>query len=146
MTSLESLKGIQLFSGLNGEELAAVTTLCQEKKLQPGDVITRQGDPSSELFIITSGLVEVSVSGVGAVERVVVNLGTGQSIGEMTLVDEGTRSATVRATSQPTVVQVIRKQDFDRLCRENTRIGFIVMRNIAADLSFRLRHQNLLVR
>jgi CRP-like cAMP-binding protein len=146
MTLAKVLKEFQLFSGLTEAELNTVAALCQQRTLRPGEVLTQQGDPSDELYILTSGMVEVSVTGAGALERVVVNLGTGQTIGEMSLVDEGPRSATVRATNDPTVVQVIHKQDFERLCAENIRIGFIVMRNIAADLSFRLRHQNLLVR
>jgi CRP-like cAMP-binding protein len=70
-------------------------------------------------------------------------LGTGQIIGEMALVDRGPRSATVRAIHTPTIVQVIRHADFHQLCQENTQIGYTVMYNIAADLSFKLRHRNL---
>ena len=79
----------------------------------------------------------------GSQRRVVVNLGEGQIVGEMALIDLGPRSATVRAVTEPTTVQVIRREDFDRLCQENNHIGYIVMRNLAADLSFKLRHRNL---
>jgi CRP-like cAMP-binding protein len=78
--------------------------------------------------------------------RVVVSLGPGQIIGEMALVDQGPRSASVRATSNPTVVQAIQRADLDALCQQETRIGYVIMRNLAADLSFKMRHRNLLER
>ena len=61
----------------------------------------------------------------------------------MALIDQGPRSATVRAIVEPTKVQVIKREAFEKLCMENNRIGYIVMRNLAADLSFKLRHHNL---
>ena len=73
-----------------------------------------------------------------------VNLGKGQIIGEMALIDQGPRSATVRAISVA-VVQVIRRVDFEAVCEKNTRIGYIVMKDIAADLSFKLRHRNMAI-
>ena len=61
----------------------------------------------------------------------------------MALVDGGPRSASLRAISDPTVVQVIHRSDFEQLCTKNTRLGYIVFRNLAADLSFKLRIRNL---
>jgi CRP-like cAMP-binding protein len=61
----------------------------------------------------------------------------------MALVDRGPRSATVRAISKETIVQVISRDDFEELCEKNHHLGYVVMRNIAADLSFKLRHQHL---
>jgi CRP-like cAMP-binding protein len=70
-------------------------------------------------------------------------LGQGQTFGEMGLVDRGARSATVRAGTD-TEVYAINCHDFLNLCHENTHLGFLVMRNIAADLSFKLRYRNLI--
>ncbi|GAG41297.1 unnamed protein product, partial [marine sediment metagenome] len=42
-----------------------------------------------------------------------------------------------------TVLYAISRDDFIELCDEDTRIGYVIMRNIAADLSFKLRHYNL---
>jgi CRP-like cAMP-binding protein len=64
----------------------------------------------------------------------------------MALVDQGPRSASVRATSKPTVVQAIQRADLEALCQDETRIGYVIMRNLAADLSFKMRHRNLLER
>ncbi len=135
------LKRVELFSGLSIDELQAVAAICKERSLHPGDVIARQGDPGNEFYIITTGFVAIIVEGES--EKVIVNLGKGQSVGEMALIDQGPRSATVRAVSEPTVIQAITQSDFEKLCNQDTRIGYVVMRNIAVDLSFKLRQRHL---
>ena len=77
--------------------------------------------------------------------QAIVSLGQGQVFGEMALVDRGTRSATVRSVDDGTIINSISQDDFTSLCEKNTAIGYVVMRNIAADLSFKLRHRNLRV-
>jgi CRP-like cAMP-binding protein len=142
MELIEILSSVEIFDGLKPDELSQVAQICRERRLHPGETITRQGDAGDELYIVTEGFVEVSL-GEASSSRVVVNLGSGQIIGEMALVDQGPRSATVRAVVEPTAVQIIRRGDFERLCQGNYKIGYMVMCNIAADLSFKLRHRNL---
>ncbi len=143
MNVIDALRGVELFDGLTADELKAVAALCEERRLNRGDVLIQQGQPGLELYIVTEGFVEVVRQSDGEDQRVVVQLGPGQIVGEMALVDQGPRSATVRALNTPTVVQVIPKEAFDALCEQNTAIGYKVMRNMAADLSFRIRHRNL---
>ncbi len=138
------MKGVELFDGLTDEELDKVISLCQERRYKDNDVIAKQNSPGKDLFIIQEGFVEVAVAGrAGGTSKVIVNLGVGQTVGEMSLVDQGPRSATVRAINTPTVVQVITHEAFEKLCETNTQIGYVVMRNMAADLSFRLRQRHL---
>lgn len=140
------LRNVMLFASLTDDELMSVAKICKEKTLKRGDLLAEQGTMGDELFIVMDGFVEVSVvGGTGDASHILVNLGSGQIIGEMALIDQGPRSATVRAISDPTIVQVIRREDFDALCEQNTRIGYIVMKDIAADLSFKLRQRNLTI-
>ena len=144
MNLTKILQGVDLFVGLNVDEIEKVARICSEKKFSKGQIITKEGDRGDELFIITEGFVEVLLSEKpSSSARVVVSLGSGQVIGEMALLDQGPRSATLMASSQPAVLQVIQRADFENLCQENTHIGYVVMRNLAADLSFKLRHRNL---
>ena len=136
------LQSVELFDGLTDDELGEVAALCERRKLKDGEVLTKQGNVGKELFIISEGLVEVILH-EQTEPRVVVNLGAGQLIGEMSLVDRGPRSATVVAIHDPTYVQVIQNDNFHKLCQRNTQIGYRVMLNLAADLSFKLRHSNL---
>jgi len=138
----ELLQNVELFDGLGEDDLEDVSALCSQRVYKKGEPLATQGEIGSELFIISEGLVEVTIR-ERSNPRVVVNLGTGQLIGEMSLVDRGPRSATVRAIHDPTIVQVIQHDAFQNLCQHNTRIGYMVMLNLAADLSFKLRHRHL---
>ena len=140
----EILRGVELFDGLNDQDLAQVIALCQERRFIENEIIAEQNSLGQELYIIQEGFVEVAIATKdGTPSKVIVNLGSGQTVGEMSLVDQGPRSATVRAINSPTVVQVISQADFEELCEQNCHIGYIVMRNMAADLSFRLRQRHL---
>ena len=135
----EILESVELFVGLSEDDLDEVAAICEERSIPRGDILVKEGDAGEELFIITGGFVEVLLE---TPRRVVANLGTGQITGEMALVDGGPRSASLRAISDPTVVQVIHRSDFEQLCTKNTRLGYIVFRNMAADLTFKLRIRN----
>ena len=142
MNLIDVLRGVEVFDGLEEADLEMIASICHQRELAKGDILAEEGELRDDLYIIAEGVVEVLVSDKQA-PRVIINLGTGQIIGEMALVDRGPRSATVRAIHTPTVIQVIKHGDFHRLCQQNTQIGYIVMYNIAADLSFKLRHRNL---
>jgi len=142
MSFKNNLQDVELFNGLTSVELAEISHICHEKIFKPGDTIAFQGAQGDEMYIITEGFVQVSIRQISG-ERIIVNLGAGQIFGEMALVDKGPRSATVKAISDPTVVQIIHANDFDQICTQNNHIGYIVMRNLASDISFKLRHRNL---
>ncbi len=142
MSLIDSLKKAQLFIGLAPDELARIGPLCQQRSYNNGDTILSEGETTRELFIVEQGTVEVSL-GTAEASTPLINLGTGQVFGEMTLVDRGARSATVKAVKDGTVLYVIPHQAFLQLCEEDNHIGFIVMRNLAADMSLKLRYYNI---
>ncbi len=144
MIPTDLLKRVSIFSGLSDDQLMRIASLCREETHTKGDVIVREKDPSTDLYIIQDGTVEVvlgSPSMPGPIP--IVHLGKGQIFGEVALVDRGLRSATVNSVADGTVLYAISRDDFVNLFDEDTRIGYTVMRNIAADLSFKLRHYNL---
>jgi CRP/FNR family cyclic AMP-dependent transcriptional regulator len=145
----EFLKRLDLFNGLSGEELASVAALCRKADYKVGEIILNIKDPTENFYLIRSGTVQI-ITNPDVLEAkpeladsVMVNLGQGQSFGEMGLVDRGARSATVR-TASDTEVYAINCDQFLELCHQDTHLGFLVMRNIAADLSFKLRYRNLI--
>jgi CRP-like cAMP-binding protein len=143
MDTIELLKGVETFDGLSDDELKQLAVICREAHFAKGHTIMTQGEEGEEFYIIRKGLVEVSVSEVGGTApRTVINLGVGQVVGEMALVDRGLRSATVRCVTD-VVVNVIERDGFEKVCQANHHIGMIVYRNLAADLSFKVRHRNL---
>ena len=142
MDTVELLKGVDMFEGLTEQELRRVGAICREAKYAKGQIVTSQGEEGDEMFIVRDGLVEVTVGEAGEGPRTVVNLGTGQVVGEMALVDRGPRSATVRCVTDATL-NVIERDAFEDLCQSSAQIGMVVYRNLAADLSFKLRHRHL---
>ncbi|HVO42794.1 MAG TPA: cyclic nucleotide-binding domain-containing protein [Aggregatilineales bacterium] len=142
MNLFELLKGIELFSGLEDDQLRRLMAISQEATYNDGEVIFAQGDEGESLYIIREGQVEVSVEQNNR-RRSQIYLGDGQIFGEMALIDFGRRSATVHAVRDKTVVDLIRRDDFFALCDSDKALGYVVMRNMAIDLSFKLRHRNL---
>ena len=142
MDTVELLKGVDIFEGLTEQELRRIAAICREAKYAKGQIVTSQGEEGDEMFIVRDGLVEVTVGEAGEGPRTVVNLGTGQVVGEMALVDRGPRSATVRCVTDATL-NVIERDAFENLCQSSAQIGMVVYRNLAADLSFKLRHRHL---
>lgn len=142
MSLVESLKKAQIFTGLDQIELDRIAALCQQRTYHKDDTILSEGETSRELFIIGRGMVVVSLKTADTTTPL-INLGTGQIFGEMTLVDRGARSATVTALQDDTVLQVIPHDAFLVLCEQDNHIGYIVMRNLAAEMSLRLRYHNI---
>ncbi len=144
------LKKSELFAGLPDEKIEQVLAIGHSRRLQAGEFVIRENDPSDELYVVENGMVEVLVVGVtlsdvpGSPDLTpVVQLGRGQVFGEMALVDRGARSATVRCVEEGTTLFIVPRTAFWELCEQDHHIGFVVMRNIARDLSFKLRHRNL---
>jgi CRP-like cAMP-binding protein len=151
MIPIDSLRRVEILSGLTDEQLARVASICQVVTLQTKEDVVREGDPSNDMYVIHRGSVEIVLSKNRVTPEMlsvpgpqtIVSLGQGQVFGEMALIDHGPRSATVRCTADDALLYRIQSNDFERLCEQDTDIGYKVMRNIAADLSFKLRHSNL---
>lgn len=138
----ELLKYSSLFRGLDEAQLQRVAALARSETYHAHDLIFSQDAPGDKMYIIGQGQVEVRVRDENGQPHSALYLGQGQIFGEMALIDQGTRSASVIAVQNQTTVYYIAGEDFSALCQQDTGIGYIMMRNIAQDLSFKLRHQN----
>jgi CRP-like cAMP-binding protein len=90
----ETLARVPLFSGVKDKDLKKLGKRMQERSFDEGEVITTQGESGLGFFVIEDGNASVSRD-----EQVVRNLGPGDFFGEVALIDEGPRSATVVATT-----------------------------------------------
>ena len=95
------LRDVPLFATLGRREFKAVTQVLDELDVGPGQALTREGEPGREFFVIDSGRAEVTRDG-----EHVADLGPGDFFGEIALIEEGRRTATVSA-SEPTNVLVL---------------------------------------
>ena len=139
---VEALQGVELFSGVGDKDLELLSRHFVLKTYPRGERLFSENDAADGLFIVTQGFCGVLVaSGSSGEEKEVVLLGRGLSIGEMAWVDRGKRSGSVVAASDPVQVAWVPYETLDLYCRKHPRAGYRIMRNIAADLSFRLRQQ-----
>ena len=136
------LKYASLFRGLNDYQLGRLAEIAQGEQYNVKDVIFSQDTPGDKMYIVSSGQVEILVQDTSGQSHSAIYLGQGQVFGEMALLDQGNRSASVIAAQNNTVVYSIPGAAFTALCQQDTGIGYIMMRNIALDLSFKIRHQN----
>lgn len=125
---LESLERVPLFSGLNRREAAQVTRLLKERRFSKGETVVREGSGGSAFYMIVSGAATVSVGGK---ERRVLK--PGDYFGEIALIDEGERSATVTAASD-LVCDGLTYWDFRPLVQENAMIGWKLLQSMAKKL------------
>ena len=153
MSYRESLCRSEMLAGLTSDQMEQVAALGREAEYRAGDVIVREGEASDEVYVVCQGMVEVLLTKGPAPPTSespkmtsVAELGPGQSFGEMALVDRGARSATVRCLEDGTRLFAIPGQSLLALCDRDPQVGFVLMRNVASDLSFKLRHRNLLVK
>jgi CRP/FNR family transcriptional regulator, cyclic AMP receptor protein len=144
MELLDLLRAVSLFNGLTNDQLQQLIAISAEEIYDDGEVVFQQGTEGDKLYLIRDGQIEILIKRrPEESERTQVFLGRGQVVGEMALIDFGTRSATARSSWNGTVLYSISRDGFTDLCNQDTAIGYIVMRNMAMELSFKLRHANL---
>jgi CRP/FNR family transcriptional regulator, cyclic AMP receptor protein len=151
MTDGAFLMKFDLFNGLTAQQLQSLAAVCHEVTMNQGDTILDEDRVSYEVYMIVHGEVEVLLGMHNGEARLsnypgpqsVGRLGAGQMFGEMALVDQGPRSATVRCVVDSTRLLAMQRSDFVRLCEQDHLLGYVVMRNIAADLAFKIRTRNL---
>ena len=103
----EALAQTPLFAGLSQEALGALVEQLQLVTLGTGEVLFYEGDPGDALYVIVEGEVSVSAEGPPRVEM--ARMGAGSFIGEVALMTDQPRSATVTATQDAELLRIDRK-------------------------------------
>jgi len=122
---VELLSRVPLFSGCSKKDLRRIATIADEIDLRRGKVLTRQGAPGREFFVLLEGTVDVVRDG-----KQINTLGAGQFFGELALVSNIPRTATVTATS-PIRALVVMDRDFRRLLKDDDSIAVKVLGTMA---------------
>jgi CRP-like cAMP-binding protein len=139
---IRRLESISLFQHLkaDGPALEKIAALIRPETFPADSYIIREGENGNAMYILNRGTVRVEKRTLADDHYTVVNLKDDMNVffGEVALMDNDTRSASVFAT---TAVEcyVVRKADFERLCEADPRIGYYVVREIAKSLASRLR-------
>jgi CRP-like cAMP-binding protein len=122
---VQLLREVPLFSDLNNHDLRELAGLVDEVEVPAGKVLCREGQTGEEFFVIVDGNVRVERQG-----RELAVLGPGQFLGEMSLVDEGPRTATATATTDGRLL-VMGHREFHSLLDNYPSIETCVLRALA---------------
>ena len=122
---VEVLQGIPLFADLNKREARELARLFKERRFSAGDIVVQAGSGGAAFFVIESGEAAVFVGGE---ER--TTLKPGDHFGEIALIDEGTRTATISARSD-LVCYGLTHWDFRPLVEHNGTIAWKLLQSMA---------------
>jgi CRP-like cAMP-binding protein len=126
---LERIASVPLFARCSKRELGQIAALADEVELPAGTVAAREGAHGQEFFILVNGAVEVSRR-----RKVVATLGPGDFFGEIALLHNAPRNATVKATT-PVTALVVSHKDFASLLATAPQIQAKVMQALAERLA-----------
>ncbi len=135
LSNLELIRRVPLFSMLTPSQAESVADAVIKRRFKRGELIVEQGKKSNALFIILTGRARVLTTDARGREVILANLSPGDYIGEMSLIDNESHSASVRAEVQ-TDVLMLGRVEFARCLPENTSMAYAVMKGLVQ----RLRH------
>jgi CRP-like cAMP-binding protein len=125
---VELLGKVQMFSECNAKELSRIASLADEIEVDKGTVLTREGVPGRECFIVSSGKAKCTLRG-----KRLATYGPGDVFGEMSLLDNEPRAATITAETDM-VLFVVDSRSFWGLCEEAPSVARKIMKAIAQRL------------
>ena len=131
MERLLALKRVPLFENLNLDQLDAVLRLARDAAFLPGEVIVREGDPGGELFLLLEGSAEAWLDYRGASPQQLSTMPAGSYFGEMAILDDEPRSATVVAR-EPARLLALDGDSLKELLREMPEIALELLRVMTA--------------
>ena len=137
-STVDLLKGVELFSELNEEQLGMIANLVIVKNYNRDETVVLEGDDTVQaLYLIASGSVQVDMTGIDGRETILSFLERGDFFGEMSLIDGEPRSASVRTVTDAKLL-VIHRESFLSLIRKTPEIAMALM----SELCKRLRKAN----
>ncbi len=120
------LKTVPLFAGFLDDQLRTLAGVVTRRNVPRGAIVIVEGDPTDSLYIVISGRLKVMMSDAEGKEVILAMLGPGEFFGEMGLIDDSPRSATVMAV-EPCELIVLAKRDFKRCLVEHFDMAMTVM-------------------
>ncbi|MGQ0708260.1 MAG: Crp/Fnr family transcriptional regulator [Rhodoferax sp.] len=126
LSNLDLVRRIPLFMHLTDEQAHTLLGQVQKRRFPRGSVVVRQGETSGELYVMLSGRAHVVVEGSGDRRVIVATLRSGDCIGEMSVIDNESHSASVVVDIAADVL-VLSREAFSRCIMQNAAIAHAVM-------------------
>ncbi|OQY36742.1 MAG: hypothetical protein B6229_09460 [Spirochaetaceae bacterium 4572_7] len=145
LNRIEKLAQIPLFNSFSKdkESLEKLDSICSIRDYSNEAVVIAEGDNGDEMFIVLDGKVEIRKRTRSGDEYTVVQLEAKHNVffGELAIVSDGERSATVVAKSESTFI-VMTKSNFESFCEDHPRLGLHITKEILKTVAERLRKTN----
>lgn len=125
---IRMLSGVALFSPCAKHELRRIAALVDEIEAPKGKTLAREGDTGAEFFVVVEGTAIATRRG-----RKVATIGPGSFFGELALLDQGPRAATVTADTDMQLL-VLTSRDFSNLLDDIPSVSRRILRGMAERL------------
>jgi CRP/FNR family cyclic AMP-dependent transcriptional regulator len=135
---VEFLRNISIFDTLEGKEIEHMTKHMKLLQLNAGDILFHEKDKGDYVCFIVEGALDVLKQSETGRNVAIATLLRGRSIGEMSIIDDFPRSATVRARTKARLI-ILTRDGFNLILQEYPKIGIKVLKGIARLLSQNLR-------
>lgn len=134
---------VPFFDRINSEEVNVIAKHMAFQKIDKGDILFKEDDKGTYICFIVSGTLEVHVKKRHSDEKMVLaTLTRGQSIGEMAIIENLPRFATVVALEDSTMY-MLSKSAFDLILTKHPHIGIKLLKGVSSILSNNLRQTSL---
>lgn len=132
---LQRIKETEFFKELSDDALGAVAASATLRRYEPGDVLMRKGDEALSFFVILEGHLKIVTTDAKGDEIIINKVGPGETIGELSLVDERPRSAGVVAL-EPVEALELTRQSFFELLDQRFDVALGILRGFSSRLRF----------
>ncbi|MBI9086371.1 MAG: cyclic nucleotide-binding domain-containing protein [Desulfobacterales bacterium] len=135
---IDFLIDLPLFDALQGNELTVIARHMNYFELEPGELLFREGDKGDSVCFVVEGALDIYKESAGGGDVVIATIAKRRSIGEMAIIDNTPRSATVKARTATALVSLTQK-GFEQVLEEHPKIGITILKGLSRLLSMNLR-------
>jgi CRP-like cAMP-binding protein len=132
----EALRNVPLFSGLSNDDLEGLARQMKERRFPAGSSVTSEGSGGAGFFVIIEGTATVVVMGEQRAQ-----LGAGDHFGEIALIDEGTRSASITADTD-LLCYGMTAWEFKPFIEEHPKVAWVMLQTLARRLREAHSHEH----
>lgn len=136
---IDIIMDIPFFEKLDGRQLAVVAKHMNYYEVSEGEILFKEGQAGDSVCFVVAGALDVyKQTSTPGKQVCIATISKNKSIGEMAVIDEYTRSATVSASKDSAIVSLT-KSGFDAILEENPEVGIAILKRIASLVSMNLR-------
>ena len=126
------------FAEFSREDISILAGYMDVYRVQPGEIIIREGDGGDYMLLIVEGYVDILKKGMRHEQQHMTTVGPGMTLGEMSMIDGEPRFATCIAT-EPTTFAVLHRDDMAKIILDHPSLGSKILVKLVSMLSARLR-------